>query len=179
MGRWAEWMPISQEEADRFTEAWLGGDEAVNELLEPLCLEVDEMTIPERMEWFASTLGIEKMWVPIHRCLSGDNGPGYDVNPGAGEPPLNLAVLGGEPMLRGGHRTLTLVQSDEVPGVAEALASVREQWFRERFMALPDDQYHEISEMVLGAVWDEFRRLTEFYADAARREMAVLCTISH
>ncbi len=174
MGRWAEWFPITIEEADRFAEAWLGGDEAVHELLEPFVVDVDHIH-----EMKASSLGIEKAWLPIHRCLTGDHGPGYEVYIGAGEPPLNFAVLGGEPMLRGGHRSLSLVWPEEVSQAAEALASVSKEWFRERFMALPDDQYHEISEEMCNEVWRQFERLTAFYAIAARDGMAVLCTISH
>jgi Domain of unknown function (DUF1877) len=174
MGRWAEWFPITIEEAERFAEAWLGGDEEVGELLDPYIVDIDH--IHEMRE---SSLGIEKMWVPIHRCLTGDYGPGYEVYFAAGEPPLNLAVLGGEPMLRGGHRTLSLVCPEEVAQVGEALASVSKEWFRERFMALPDDQYHEISLEQCNAVWEQFERLTAFYATAARDGMAVICTISH
>jgi Domain of unknown function (DUF1877) len=174
MGRWADWIPITIEQAERFADAWLGGDEEVNELLEPLFeVPAHVYAIPE------SNLGIEKMWVPIHRCLTGDHGPGYSVDIHAGEPPLHFAVMGGEPMLRGGHCSLSLVWPEEVSQVAEALASVSREWFRERFMALPDDQYHEISERECDAVWEQFERLAAFYAVAARDGMAVLCHISH
>src|SRR5690242_20264735 len=91
MSRWADWIPIPPEEADRFTEAWLAGDDAVNELLEPLLGTGG-----------ASELDMDKLWEPIHRCLTGDYAPAHELDFGAGEPPLKFAVLGGEQLLEEG-----------------------------------------------------------------------------
>lgn len=167
MSRWADWIPISPEEADRFTEAWLGGDDAVMELLEAYLKDS------------ASELNIDKLWEPIHRCLTGDYAPAQQLDFEAGEYPLKPAVLGGEQLLEGGYRSLALIQVDQVPDVAVALAAVDRGWFRERFMALPDNQYHEITGDMCALVWEHLLQLTQLYASAARRGCAVLCTISH
>jgi hypothetical protein len=168
MSRWADWIPLPPEEADRFTEAWLTGDDAVTELLEPLLGDNG-----------ASELDMDKLWEPIHRCLTGDYAPSHELDFEAGEPPLNLAVLGGEQLLEQGYRSLALVSAEQVPQVAAALAGVGREWFRERFMALPANQYHEITEEMCGWVWEHVEQLARFYASAARRGCAVLCTISH
>jgi hypothetical protein len=168
MSRWADWIPISPEEADRFTLARLAGDDAVNERLGPLLGSGG-----------ASELDMDKLWEPIHRCLTGDYAPAHHLDFEAGEPPLNLAVFGGEQLLEEGYRTLSLVSAEQVPQVAEALAEVNEDWFRERFMALPDNQYHEITEVMCEWVWNHMQKLAKFYTSAARRGCAVLCTVSH
>jgi hypothetical protein len=168
MSRWADWIPISPEDADHFTEAWLAGDDAVNELLEPLLGSNG-----------ASELDLDKLWEPIHRCLTGDYAPAHELNFAAGEPPLNLAVLGGEQLLEDGYRSLSLISAEEVPQVAAALASVSKDSFRSRFMALPHNQYHEVTDEMCEWVWEHVEKLAKFYASAARRGCAVLCTISH
>jgi hypothetical protein len=169
MSRWADWIPISPDDADQFSEAWLAGDETVNELLEPL-LDSNNG---------ASELDMDKLWEPIHRCLTGDYAPAHELNFEAGESPLNLAILGGEQLLEEGYRTLSLVTAEDVPRVAQALASVSKAWFRERFMALPNNQYHEITEDMGEWVWRHVEQLAKFYASAACQGCAVLCTISH
>jgi hypothetical protein len=168
MSRWADWIPIPPEEADRFTEAWLAGDNAVNELLEPLLGSEG-----------ASELDMDKLWKPIHRCLTGDYTPAHELDFEAGEPPLNLAVLGGEQLLEEGYRSLALVSAEQVSQVAVALTAIGKDWFRERFMALPDNQFHEITEDMCEWVWEHVQQLARIYASAARRGCAVLCTVSH
>jgi hypothetical protein len=122
---------------------------------------------------------MDKAWEPIHRCLTGDHGSVGDLDFEAGDYPLNLCVLGGEQLLEEGYRSAALIQADDVPNVANALAGISKEWFHEQFFALPDDQFHEINEEIFAWVWGHFKDLPPFFARAAADGCAVICTISH
>src|SRR5207244_1104182 len=111
-------------------------DEAVIGLLQPWL---------ERLEELPLHVDMDKAWEPIHRCLTGDDGAAHHLDFEAGEYPLNLAILGGEQLLEEGYRSAALIPAADVPAVADALAGVERDWFRERFFALPDTQFHKIS----------------------------------
>jgi hypothetical protein len=173
MSRWADWFPVSSAEAEEFRLAAASAespDNAVTELLESWLERVE--TLPLRVD-------MDKAWEPIHRCLTGDADASRGFDMDAGAFPLKLCVMGGEQLLNDGYRTAMLVTAEEVRAVAVALASVRKEWFRERFFALPDNQFHEIDEEAFEWAWAEFEALPPFFAKVAASGSAIICTISH
>jgi hypothetical protein len=168
MGRWADWFSTPDEVACEFVRAAESiGDVAVHELLRPF------------IEDSASDVTLDKTWEPIHRCLTGDHGPAHVIDFAAGTRPLKLAVFGGCYLLEAGSRSLQYVCNDEVPEVAEALAEVQESWFRERFFALPRNQYHPITEDYFEYVWADFKQVIAFYRKAAERKHVAFCSVDH
>lgn len=173
MSRWADWFLVSLAEAEQFRSASClaeCSDEAVCELLEPLLERVEDLPIHVAMD---------KAWEPIHRCLTGDTGAAHEFDLNAGEYPLKLCVMGGEQLLKDGYRSAALIAAKDVPAVAVALASISKDWFRGRFFALPDNQFHEINEEAFEWAWAWFENLPPFFAKAAEQGSAVICTISH
>jgi hypothetical protein len=167
MSRWADWFPISPEEAAAFVAAKKRGVEAVENLLQPWL---------ERLEKLPVHVEMDKAWEPIHRCLTGNRGP---LNFTYGPMPLKLAVLGGRQIFRHGYRTASLVDADKVPRVAKALAKIDRAWMHERFFALPDTQFHEINEEMFEWMWEHFEMLPPFFGKVASEGNAIVCTISH
>jgi hypothetical protein len=172
MSRWADWFPITREEAEAFMSACQEGDEAVQELLEPWLERIGVEGLPLQVQ-------IDKSWEPIHRSLTGDRGGVGELELEAVDYPLNLCVLGGAQLLEKGYRSASLVRVEEVPDVADALARISKEWFRERFFSLPDIQFHEINEDIFEWTWEEFQHLPPFFTKAAAAGNAVICTISH
>jgi hypothetical protein len=173
MSRWADWLTLRPGVVARLRVASSSGensDAAVLELLQPWL---------ENLEKLPLHVQIDKAWEPIHRCLTGDHGAAHQFDPGAGEYPLKLCVLGGEHLLSGWARTAALIAAKEVPVLAVALASLRKEWLRERFFALPGTQFHEIDEDTFEWTWAHFQDLPLFFAKAAETGDAVLCTVSH
>jgi Domain of unknown function (DUF1877) len=170
MSRWADWFPVTPAEAEQLLRAADDGDAAVTEVLQPWL---------ERLEELPLHVDMDKAWEPIHRCLTGDDGAAHRLDFEAGEYPINMAVLGGEPLLEEGYRSAALIPAADMPAVAAALAGVKRDWFRERFFALPDTQFHEINEEIFEWVWAHFEDLPPFFAKAAAESSAVICTISH
>jgi hypothetical protein len=162
MSRWADWFPVTLDEAEQLLTATRKGDAAVIKLLQPWLDNLEEL--PLRVD-------IDKAWEPIHLCLTDAEG--------VGEYPLNLCVKGGTRLLKKGYRTAALIPASDVPPVSVALTGVRKRWFRDRFFNLPDTQSHEINEEEFESVWECFRALPPFFRKAAAGGQAVICTISH
>ena len=131
----------------------------------------------ERLEELPLHVEMDEAWEPIHRCLTGDRSDGL-LFP-FGPMPLRLCVLGGRQIYRHGYRTASLVDADKVPRVARALAEVEKKWMRKLFLALPDTQFHEISDEMFEWVWAHFGDLPPLFVKAAAEGNAVICTISH
>jgi hypothetical protein len=169
MSRWADWFPISPEEATAFVEAKKRGAEAVLERLQPWL---------ERLESLPLRVAMDKAWEPIYRCFNGiwcD-----DLWFKKRSPLLSLCVHGGDQLIRAGRRTASLVASERVPGVARALAKVEKKWFRKQFFLLPrKGLFHAIDEETFEWVWAHYLELPPFYAEVAEQGSAVICTISH
>jgi Domain of unknown function (DUF1877) len=168
MSRWADWFTISPGEATALVAAKKLGVQAVGERLQPWLDRLEELPVHVQMD---------KAWEPIHRCLTGDRCP--DLLFTHGPMPLKLVVLGGRQIYRHGYRTASLVDADKVPRVSKALAKVEKDWMKGRFLSLPDDQFHEISDEIFEWVWEHFSDLPPFFARATANGAAVVCTISH
>jgi hypothetical protein len=145
-------------------------DAAVNALLEPRLHRPEQLPLHVEMD---------KAWEPIHRCLTGDMGAAHELDMDAGEFPLKLCVMGGRQLLQEGYRTAALVTAEHVAAVAAALRRVSKEWFRDRFFALPDNQFHEIDEPSFEWAWEAFESLPPFFAEVAEQGKAIVCTISH
>lgn len=166
MSRWADWFAITLEQTEQFREASRESEQAVSTMLEPLLKK-------------GGAVQMDKAWEPIHRCLTEDHSPRGALDYEAGQYPLDLCVFGGDQLLGDEFRTLSLIDPDAVPYVAEALEDVSKPWMRERFFALPDDQFYEIDEEMFEWMWEHFLKLLPFFEQAAKDEQAVLCTVSH
>lgn len=108
-------------------------------------------------------------WEAIHCCLT-DN-PMPDSK--AGEPPLNLAVLGGQQVLKSEKaHIIRLVEADQVKEVAAALKGLDRDWMDGMFAKhSPDD-----GKDVIDATWDWFDLMRGFFNRAAKNGRAVLFT---
>lgn len=168
MSRWADWFAISPEEGTAFVEARMLGVEAVGSLLDPLLVRMDDLPIHVAMD---------TAWEPIHRCLTGDRT--NDLRFTCGPMPLKLAVLGGRQIYRHGYRTASLIDADKVPRLARALAKIDEAWMRAKFFDLPERLLPQIDVELFEWMWDHFRELPPFFAQAAEGGNAVVCTVSH
>jgi hypothetical protein len=173
MSRWADWFAIPPDQVDQFADA-AGDNEVIEELLEPLLYPAGPGPQPPHVQ-------MDKWWEPIHRCLTGDHAGRLDFD--AGDHPLNLCVLGGEPLFHGlgrNYRTAALVYDTEVPEVTRAMQGLTEGWLREQFFRLPPRQFHEIDESACRHIWYCFHELLlPFFARAAAEGQGVVCTISH
>lgn len=144
----------------RLHDAAAAGDAAVWSLVSE---ELEEET-PRR--W---TFATDKAWDAIHRCLT-DGFLGDDN----GEPPLNLAILGGVQLVHGDEGVVSVCPARLVPAVAEALEEVTEEedggqgWLRARYFAIdPVDYGRPLTEEDFAYTWACFRGLPEFYRRAA------------
>ena len=108
-------------------------------------------------------------WEAIHCCLTGTAKP----DPKAGEPPLNLAILGGQQVLKSEkEHIIRLIEADQVKAVADALKPLDKAWMQGMFEKhSPDD-----GQDVIDVTWDWFEKLRKFYANAARNGRPVLFT---
>jgi hypothetical protein len=167
MSRWADWFPISPEEAAGFIEAKKSGPEAVQELLQPWL---------ERLETLPLHVEMDKAWEPIYRCLTGIYCD--DLWFKSRTPPLSLVVHGGRQLLHG-QRTASLLEPKKTKSAARALAKVDPKWFRRHFYALPKTLFCKIDKNTFEWVWEHYLELPPFYAKAAEQGSAVICTISH
>jgi hypothetical protein len=169
MSRWADWFPVTPEEASAFLEARTRGEDAVHALLQPRL---------ERLKSLPLHVQMDKAWEPIYRCFN--RIWCADLRFKKRSPLLSLCVHGGDQLIRVGRRTASLVAPERTPGAARALAKVEKKWFRKEFFFLPrKGLFHPINEETFEWVWSHYLELPPFYAQAAERGAAVICTISH
>ena len=115
-------------------------------------------------------LDLGKIWDPIHRCLTEGR-----LDPDGGEYPLNQCILGGRQLYKGKDFIVALVRPDVTPYVAEALAKLKREEFSANYFKLdPADYGCTPSEQELTQIWIIFRRVRDFFADAAEERNAVL-----
>lgn len=132
-----------------------------------------------KMEYFASEIEenwdeqhgqiTDTAWEAIHCCLTGAAKP----DPKAGEPPLNLAILGGRQILKSEKEyIIRLVEADQVKAVADALKPLDKAWMQAMFEKHSPDDGQE----VIDVTWDWFEKLRKFFAGAAKNGRPVLFT---
>jgi hypothetical protein len=149
-------------------------DDEVDEAIEEAVGEIEAKW--DRKHLFET----DKAWDPIHRALCEDNTPRGRINPNTGTYPLNLAIFGGRQLCEGEEYSISLVEPDDVRGVAKALSGVTEEWMRERFFKLKARATgYPITEEEFEYMWGNFQGLPEFFAKAAKAKRAVIFTVSH
>lgn len=120
------------------------------------------------------------LWEGVHRVLTDDDSADLDFD--AGDHPLRLCIHGGEWLLEG-QRTMTLIEADEVPALAEALRAIDQAWVVDRLAAMQQrtsPRYDRWNVQEYGEdTWYQIEALREFYEAAARAKLPVICTISH
>jgi uncharacterized protein DUF1877 len=153
---------LTKADQDRIESA-TGDDDELMEAVEEIEERWDEPNLIE----------LDKAWDAIHRALT-DGQLGWSN----GEPPLNQAILGG-PNLHGENDYIVILKSSQaVAGVADALAGIDDEAFRERYRQLvPHDYAPEYGEEDLEYSSGWFSGLREFYRAAAERGRAVLFTV--
>jgi len=114
-------------------------------------------------------------WDAIHRCLTEG-----ELDPAAGDFPLNHAVLGGKRLHQGSDHAAVLIRPDMVRFIADALAEVDETDFRQKYFSLNRDSYKQpIGEKEFVQTWIVLRDLQVFFGAAAENMEAVVFTAKY
>jgi hypothetical protein len=112
------------------------------------------------------------LWDPIHRCLTEG-----ELDPVAGDFPLNHAVLGGKQLHQGTDYTAVLIRPDMTGFIADALGDVEEDDIRKKFFALSSGTYKQpIDEKHFMEMWLMLQNLKVFFEAAAENMEAVVFT---
>jgi hypothetical protein len=112
------------------------------------------------------------LWDPIHRCLTEG-----ELDPAAGDFPLNHAVLGGKQLHQAPDYTAVLVRPDMTRFIADALEELEEDDIRKKFLALNRDSYKQpIDEKHFMEMWLMLQDLKVFFQAAAENLEAVVFT---
>ena len=111
----------------------------------------------------------DNAWEAIHCCLT--DSPKPDAKAGAA--PDNLAILGGQQVLKSEKEyIIRLAEADQVGAVAAALKGKDKTWMQAMFAKhSPDD-----GQDVIDVTWDWFEKVRDFFARAAKNGRAVLFT---
>jgi hypothetical protein len=117
-------------------------------------------------------LELGNLWDPLHRCLTEG-----ELDPNSGELPLNQTILGGRQLHQGSDWAAAMVRPDMTTFVAEALADVKEEEFRQKFFGLSPASYgRPIDEKHFMEVWVALRQVKVFYEASAENLEAVIFT---
>jgi hypothetical protein len=143
-------------------------DQAILQFLEELKAAPD-------MKKSGRLLDTGTAWDAIHRCLTEG-----ELDPAAGDFPLNHAVLGGKQLHQGQDYAAVLVRPDMTRFIADALGEVDEDDFRKRFLALSQHSYKQrIGEKEFIEVWLALQNLKVFFEAAAENMEAVVFTAKY
>jgi len=152
---------ITSDQAKRLIDAE-GDDETLVDIVKE---EIEQ-------EW-AFAIETHKAWDALHRCLS--NGT---LDCDAGEPPLNRVFFGGRVLNSTPDYFVVLNAPNEVKEIAAALATVTEEWLKNRYSELPFVDYQdEKSDEDWDHTFGNFEGLPDFFASAANRELYVIFTV--
>jgi hypothetical protein len=135
-------------------------------------LEVIQNEIEERWDerWLYQT---DKAWDAIHRCLT-DGKIGFDN----GEYPWKVCILGGRQLYSGNDYIISLKTPKQVSDLAESLASITQEAFRQRYFSIRDPEYIPgISAEDFEYTWDWFNGLPDFFARSAAAGRSVIFTV--
>jgi Domain of unknown function (DUF1877) len=133
---------------------------------------LDELRSSPDLKKTGRVLELGSLWDPLHRCLTEG-----ELEPTAGELPLNQTILGGRQLHQGSESVAAIVRPDMTTFVAEALADVKEDQFRAKFFGLDPNSYRRpIDEKHFMEVWVALRNVMAFYEAAAENLEAVVFT---
>ena len=171
MSRWADWLIITMDQYMDLADA--EDEDEVEAILEPLLEQAGNMELPATHH-----LNVDRLWEPLHRALNDDHTPDGDLDVDSGDYPLCLCVLGGEAVFNDGRRYATVIDSEEVADLLEELQGMKRPSFAKKFFALPDDQFHELSEDVCAECWELLKDLRKLLKRAKKEDAAMLCSVS-
>jgi hypothetical protein len=114
----------------------------------------------------------DKAWDAIHRCLT-DGNLFYE----SGRYPLNHCICGGQQLYMGEDYTICFISVPQVKDVATAIILITENWFRERYFAIPVDDYGMLSEDDFQYTWEWFQEIRKLYKKASTENRAVIFTV--
>ena len=121
-------------------------------------------------EWLCET---DKAWDAIHRCLTDGR-----LEWNNGEYPLNRAILEGERLTKCGEYIVCLVPANDVLAVATSLRAVSSEELRQRYFAIPVDDYGaEVNEDDFEYTKENFEDLARFFSKASEAGKAVIFTV--
>jgi hypothetical protein len=135
---------------------------------------LDELKAAPDMKKSGRLLDTGKAWDAMHRCLTEG-----ELDPAAGDFPLNHAVLGGKHLHQGDDYAAVLVRPDMTRFIADALAEVDEDEFRKKFLALPASYSQPRGEKDFIEVWLALQNLKVFYEAATENLEAVVFTAKY
>src|SRR5205809_2835223 len=117
-------------------------------------------------------LDLAALWDTIHRCLTEG-----ELDPAAGDFPLNHAVLGGKQLHQGSDYAAVLVRPDMTRFIADAIAELEEDETRKKFFALGSGSYKQpIDEKHFMEMWLMLQNLKVFFEAATENMEAVVFT---
>jgi hypothetical protein len=133
---------------------------------------LDDLKVRPDMKKSGRVLETGVSWDPIHRCLTEG-----EIDPAAGDFPLNTAVLGGKQLLQGKEYTAVLIRPDVTRFVADALGELEEDDVRKKFFALKGGSYQQpIDEKHFTEMWLRLLDLKVFFEAASENLEAVVFT---
>jgi len=133
---------------------------------------LDELKAKPDMKKSGRLLDTGVLWDPIHRCLTEG-----ELDPTAGDFPLNHAVLGGKQLHKGSDYTAVLIRPDMTSFIADAIAELEEDDVRTKFFALGNGTYKQpIDEKHFMEMWLMLQNLKVFFEAAAENIEAVVFT---
>jgi hypothetical protein len=65
----------------------------------------------------------------------------------------------------------------QVKDVATALSKISQPWFRERYFAIPQNEYEILSEDDFQYTWEWFEEVRQLYEKASTENRAVIFTV--
>ena len=140
-------------------------DEALRKFLDDLKGRTD-------MKKSGRVLDTGTTWDAMHRCLTEG-----ELDPAAGEFPLNHAVLGGKQLYKGTDSTAVLIRPDMTRFIADALSELDQDEMRPKFMALAGGTYDQpVDEKHFMQMWRLLQDLQVFFDAAAENLEAVVFT---
>jgi hypothetical protein len=135
---------------------------------------LEELKASPEMKKSGRLLDTGTAWDAIHRCLTEG-----ELDPAAGDFPLNHAVLGGKQLHQGDDYAAVLVRPDMTRFIADALAEVEEDDIRKKFFALPPSYKQPRGEKEFIEVWLALQNLKVFYEAATENLEAVAFTAKY
>lgn len=133
---------------------------------------LDELKVRPDIKKSGRILDVGVLWDPIHRCLTEG-----ELDPAAGDFPLNTAVLGGKQLLQGKDYTAVLIRPDMTRFIADALGELEEDDLRKKFFALKGGSYQQpVDEKHFMEMWLRVQDLKIFFEAAAENMEAVVFT---
>ncbi len=133
---------------------------------------LDELKVRPDMKKSGRVLDVGTLWDPIHRCLTEG-----ELDPTAGDFPLNTAILGGKQLLQSKDQTAVLIRPDVTRFIADALGELEEDDLRKKFFALQGGSYQQpIDEKHFMEMWLRIQDLKIFFDAASENIEAVIFT---